>query len=191
MGSFLRKLLGLHPDSQPVFEDGHELMEVFQMDASSEPEEDVEEAGLEPKEELEKGELGPEEAEEETLGSSLKRKFEEDYEELPIAKPSSKKAHSALQARLNRVKPTFVIQTGGFANMASYYPEMEENWKEVDRLSRKLRARDDDVLIELVDGRLKPMKELVKEAISGLHTTGFSLYVCMYVYGRAFCCAWS
>ena len=203
-GAFLRELLSLHPDSEPVFEDGYGMYEAFELEPKSEPEEDElepkgelerEEAELEPqeeladsdlgqKEQLEEGELGLEEAKEETMGSSLKREFEEGYEELPVARPSSKKARLAQQSlkeHLNRVKPTFVIQTGGFDNMAKYYPEQEENWKEANRLQRKLRARDDDVLMELVYGRLKPMNRLVKDAITSSNITGFSLYVCMYV----------
>ena len=168
----------------------------------------VEEAGLEPKEELddialealsaraeelEKGELGPEEAEEVRFRSSLKREFEEDTAALPTITPRSKKAHLAMKRneRLKRVKPTFVIQTAGFRNMAEYYPEQKDNWNEANRLQLRLGAKEADFMMELTDGRLMPMNNIVKDAISGLRVTGFSLYVCMYVYGRAFCCAWS
>ena len=168
----------------------------------------VEEAGLEPKEELddialealsaraeelEKGELGPEEAEEDPHRSSLKREFEEDTAALPTITPRSKKAHLAIKRneRLKRVKPSFVIQTAGFRNMAEYYPEQKDNWKEANRLQQKLGAKEEDAMMELTDGRLMPMNNIVKDAISGLSVTGFSLYVCMYVYGRAFCRAWS
>ena len=166
-------------------------------EAGLEPKEELDDIALEAlsarAEELDKGELGPEEAEEDPLRSSLKREFEEDTNALPNVTPRSKKAHLEIKKkeRLKRVKPTFVIQTAGFRNMADHYPEQKHNWNEANRLQLKLGAKEKDVMMELTDGRLKQMNTIVKDAISGLRVTGFSLYVCMYVYGRAFCRAWS